>query len=193
MTSCCCQYNDNDFEFTELHNNLLKPYTKGDTIYFESNSGDLDTIIISNIDTLKECGCIMVGNRRHVAVEIKHLPKNNWTDGMEVSQDGSVKILDENLILIEKMFSDEIPEYYIGISYRNLMGKFPSFESSISDNKFMDLGISKYWIIKNQHADRKQYQLDSTIIINAYWTEKYGLTGYDFRNGETYRIKKNAP
>jgi hypothetical protein len=193
LTSCCCKYDDNDFAFTELHDNLLKPYAKGDTIFFVNQTGDFDTITVSNIETYKQCGCIMAGNLRHVSVEIRHLPKNNWTAGTEHSQDGSVKVLDQDLIVIEKMFKDENPDYFIGINYRTLMGEFPSFDSCSIDNRFSDLGISKYWTIKNESADWKQYKDDSTIILTAYWTEKFGLTEYELRNGDIYRIKKNVP
>lgn len=193
LSSCCCKYDDKDFQFTESHNKLLEPYTKGDSIYFVDQNGDLDTITISNIDTLQQCGCIMAGNRRAISVEIKHLPINKWTGGTEMYQDKPPKVLDQDLIVIEKTPNDKDTKYFIGINYRNFMGELTAIDSFSTDNKFIDLGISKYWTIKNQAADWPQYKQDSTMIINAYWTEKYGLTSYELRNGDIYRIKKNVP
>ena len=193
LTSCCCKYDDKDFQFTEAHCELLKPYSISDTIYFANQEGDHDTIIISNFDTLQQCGCLMVGNRRKISIEIKHLPFNYWTGGTEMYQDKPPKVLDQELIVIEKTPDYKDNEYFVGINYRNFMGELTAIDSFSTDNKFIDLGISKYWTIKNQAADWPQYKQDSTMIINAFWTEKYGLTGYELRNGHTYRYKKNVP
>ena len=193
LTSCSCKYDDKDFQFAETHNKLLKPYSIDDTIYFANQSGDLDTLTISNIDTLQQCGCIMVGNRRAISIEIKHLPVNKWTGGREFYQGKPPKVLDQELIVIQKMPDDKDGNYFIGINYRNFMGELTAIDSFSTDNKFIDLDISKYWTIKNQSTDWQQYKQDSTLIINAYWTENYGLTSYELRNGDTYRIMKNVP
>jgi hypothetical protein len=134
----------------------------------------------------------MAGNRRAISVEIKHLPINKWTGGTEMYQDKPPKVLDQDLIVIEKTPNDKDTKYFIGINYRNFMGELTAIDSFSTDNKFIDLGISKYWTIKNQAADWPQYKQDSTMIINAYWTEKYGLTSYELRNGDIYRIKKTC-
>jgi hypothetical protein len=107
----------------EIHNKLLNLYSKGDTIYFSDAHGDLDTITVKNIDTLQQCGCAMVGNRRAISIEIQHLPVNKWTGGTEMFQNKPPKILDQDLIVIEKNFYDNGPKYFIGLNYRNFMGE----------------------------------------------------------------------
>ncbi len=186
LTSCCCQYDEDDFAFSERYNKLLKPYTKGKIIYFSNASGDLDTIMVSNIDTIQQCGCFMVGNGRSVSVKIKHLPVNHWIAGTEWPQDKPPNILDQTIIGVGKSPNDTGWVYSIGIHYRYFMGNLSDTSTKYSDNRFEKSGIQNYWVIANQIAEWEQYKKDSTIILKAYWTEKYGLTGYDLRNGQNY-------
>ncbi len=198
FTSCCCNYEDKDFEFTPTHLKLIQPYSAGDTIYFSNQLGALDTITISKIDTLQDCGCLMVGNRRYVSVEIKHLPTNLWTGGKEMpSQEQPGRTLDQDLISIEKTLygkegnsNGDKENYFIAISYRNAFGELKNLADKKTDSLFKSYDINEYWIIHNETADWQENKSDSHGIITLYWTERYGLTGYELRNGEKYTIKK---
>lgn len=185
LSSCCCRYGKEDFEFTATHNQLLKPYSKQDTIYFSSKTGDMDTIQISQIDSSQQCGCFMSSNYRRVSVEVKHLPTNKWYAGTEIYKEGQTKILDQNLIVIEKDPKDT--EYYVGINYRDLYGHLTDLSKTETDNRFAKYGINKYWTIINETA-QGQYGHDPLVITKVYWTEKFGLTAYQLWNGQTYEI-----
>ena len=143
LSSCCCKYDDDDFLFSENYNKLLIPYSNNDTIYFSDQKGDLDTITITNIDTIQECGCFMAGNRRAISIGIKHLPINKWTGGTEFYQDKPPKILDQDLIVIEKMPDVQYSKYFVGINYRKFMGELIDLSKINSDNHFETLGIKK--------------------------------------------------
>ena len=194
LTSCCCNYDEKDFDFTATHNKLLHPYTKGDTLYFSDKTGNFDTITISNVDTLQQCGCLMVGNRKSIAVEIKHLPLNRWSAGTEMG-DGKnpPKVLDQNLIIIEKIPHDKNEKYFIGINYRDFMGELTDLTKMNTDHHFEELGVKNYWTIINESADWEQHKQNATIITRLFWTEKYGLTGYELRNGQTFKLNPKTP
>ena len=77
IISGCCSYDKKDFDF---NTNDLKPissFRQGDTIYYESNTGDIDTILIYKIDSIqnKDCGRFMAKPaENHLFIAIKHLP-----------------------------------------------------------------------------------------------------------------------
>lgn len=177
-----------DFSIPENKRALLADYEVGETIYFQSQKGDIDTISIVRIDSLEECGSIMAGKRKHIAIEIKYLPLNKWTGGTELSQNGEAKILNQDLIVIEKQF-DEKENYWIGINYRDFLGEIN--ENNLKkDDYLIDLGINEYWEIENEASNWRQYKNDSSVIVSLIWTKKYGLTEYKKRNGEILKINK---
>ncbi|MBC7412568.1 MAG: hypothetical protein H7331_08970 [Bacteroidia bacterium] len=189
LTSCI--FDDRRFLFKKEYSQLFSAYTKNDTIYFSSKKGDLDTFTVSEINTLKVCS-IITQNKKCVTVKIKHLPFNKWILGVEMEQNGTSKKLDQELITVEKtMGSNTDDKYFIGINYRNFIGEINNVSNVISDNRFSKFEIKQYFQVVNQAANWEQYRLDSTTIIKLFWTEKYGLTGYELRNGETYEIKPN--
>lgn len=192
FSSCCCKYDNKDFEFTAAHNDLLKPYNQSDTICFISSSGDMDTITISKIDLFQECGCFMSGSRKRITVEIKHVPNSKWITGTEHPQTGPSRIIDQQLIVIEKSLDLNDSMYFIGINYRNLMGQLTDLSKTDTDNRFEKFGIKNYWTILNQAANTDPYKNDSTTVIKAFWTKEFGLTGYELRNGTSYEIHKKS-
>jgi len=189
LTSCC---SESDFEFTPKHRTLLNNYKRLDTIYYKSLQNDLDTICIVAIDSFQECGALMVGKRKNIKIEIQNLPENKWTGGTELSQNGKVKVLNQELIIIEKMINNNLEDqYFIGINYRDFKGEIKNINEMISDSLLIDIGITKYWSVLNDVSDWKQFENDSTIITKIIWTEKYGLTSYYKRNGDYYKIVRN--
>ena len=81
LFSACCSYDQKDFDFTSEDLAFTSSLHVGDTIYYESNLHDMDTILI--IDTLSEQvkGCGMFIQPRptnNLSFLIKHLPIDNW-------------------------------------------------------------------------------------------------------------------
>jgi hypothetical protein len=182
LTSCC---SDKDFVFDQGYRNLLKNYQIGDTIYFKTLNGDEDTIMVSNIDSLKVCSFITI-NHKFVSIEIKHLPINHWNGGQEITDNKSV-YLDQELITVDKIPKDEKGNevYYVGISFRDFIGEIKNLSQTQTDTLLADIGVNKYWLVTNDLTiDRG----DTTTIEKIVWTEKYGLTGYYKRNGDFYKI-----
>src|SRR5688572_2888681 len=78
----CCSYDNRSFDFTEEEFNHFSRYKIGDTIYFQSNLGDMDTITIVGFGVEKKdtCGFLMAipaFNERWI--KIKHLPRDDWS------------------------------------------------------------------------------------------------------------------
>lgn len=53
----CCSYDDKDFDFKESELRHFSSYKIGDTIYFESDKNDVDTITITGFDTESNRAC----------------------------------------------------------------------------------------------------------------------------------------
>ena len=184
MTSCC---SDIDFVFDQGHRNFFKNYQIGDTIYFKALNGDIDTITVTNFDSLTVCSSMTI-NHKSISVEIKHLPINHWNGGQEITDNKSV-YLDQELITVDKVPQDEKGNeaYYVGISFRDFLGEINNLKQTQTDTLLADIGIKNYWLIANELTiDRG----DTTTIEKLIWTEKYGLTGYYKRNGDFYKIHR---
>lgn len=183
LTSCC---SDSDFTFTNRHRILLDKYSVNDTIYFKSSSGDLDTFFVAKIDSIQECGIIMAGKRKSISVEIRHLPINHWAGGTELNQNSKPTILNQELIVIEKLF-DQKPnnQYYIGISFRDFRGEIESLDNITIDTLLQDMGINKYYLIVNEFPNENDNSVSKII-----WTEKYGLTAYFKKSGDLYKLQR---
>ena len=177
-----------DFSIPKSKRDFLSNYHINDTLYFESQYGDIDTIAIVKIDSIEQCGSIMAVKRKHIAIEVKHLPTNKWTGGTESHSNGKQKILNQNLIVIEKQFHKN-DNYWIGINYRDFSGEIHD-SLMVKDDYLIDYGIKQYWIIENKLANWEKYKHDSSLIVNLIWTKKYGLTEYKKRNGNILRVKK---
>lgn len=177
-----------DFSIPDNYKSFLHEYNVGDTIYFESNFGDLDTIVIVKYDTMEICGRgFMSGPRKLYTYEIQHLPKNKWTGASEGYQDGTSKVLDQDLVILEKTFNPI--EYFTYINYRDFGGEIVDINQKNSDSTFHNVGVYEYWKIDKANYN-KHKEIPDTDIHFVFWSAEYGLTGYQYGNGEMYKIKK---
>jgi hypothetical protein len=179
-----------DFSIPNIYGTFLHKYNVGDTIYFESNLGNIDTMLIAKYDTLEECGQgFMTGPRKHLIYEIKHLPQNSWTRGREYHQNGSMTILNQDLVVVEKSFDpyDSIG-FFTYINYREFGGEIFDINQLETDSLFLNIGVAKYWKVMKSNYNH-QNDLTDSIIHNVYWSAKFGLTGYEYGNGEMFKIK----
>jgi len=180
-----------DFSVPKKYRSFLHNYKVGDTIYFMSNQGDMDTMLIAKCDTIESCGQGFMGfKRKDFSYEIKHLPNNKWTGGTEMNQNGKSKELDLNLVSLSKNFDPkEKFEFSIYIHYREFGGEIENIDSLIKDDLLKSIGISEYWMINKSNYD-KSTVLPDTVIKKVFWTKNFGLTGYEYGTGEKYLIMK---
>jgi hypothetical protein len=180
----CCTFSQKELEFSANYNLFLASYHVGDTIYFSSGTGDIDTITVSEIDTREDCGSGIMGYpHRSIWIKIKHLPNNLWTDGTESTQQGPEKVLDQTLLAIEKYPSDN--HYYIAIYYQDFLAGLDTFPAVVTGNLLADLDVKEYWQIKTDTSIKHQ---NESSVAEVIWTTKFGLTAYYKRNGEFYKL-----
>jgi len=182
----CCQYNNDSVLFSDSYNELLNLYNAGDTIVFISNNNHINSIIISSIDSLKECGGFLGYPRKNKLVNIKHLPLNLWNDGTEHIQNRPPRLLNQELISIENDLSGKIKESIIGFEFQDFNAYLKQMPDKTSDTLLTYLKIKEYWRLVTDLP--KDNQTD-TSIIEIIWTTQFGLTAYYYKNGDYYKIK----
>ncbi len=181
----CDTLNKAELQFATNYNSLLSSYQPGDTLYFFSNSGDIDTITVSTVDSYESFSAGIMGwPHRNVIIRIKHLPNNLWSAGTEFMQHQNPKILDQELIVVEKTPNLK-NQYFIGIDFRDFSVGLDTFPSTVTGDLLTSLDIREYWSIKTESAIESQNEYSVTDII---WTTKFGLTGYYKKNGEFYLL-----
>jgi len=105
-------------------------------------------------------------------------------------QNGKSKELDLNLVSLSKNFDpNEKFDFSIYIHYREFGGEIENIDSLTKDELLKSIGINEYWIINKSNYDKSTI-LPDTVIKKVFWTEKFGLTGYEYGNGEKYLIMK---
>jgi len=196
MSGCCqFKYDDKDFLFNEYELSFFDAYKVGDTIYFENQFGDIDTIEIieitpTNTDPKSACGKGLFMNPRPAnskSITIKHLPIDRWHGTTEEHfSDGSVK----KSINYQTLFSTaKFPlekEVGSGITFKD-------FHSSLSLNSMLkdtlalnDKKWTNYFIAEHSYPERVT---DSLNISKAYWTVDEGLIGYETKGGQIWTKK----
>ncbi|MCV9385363.1 hypothetical protein [Reichenbachiella ulvae] len=177
-----------DFTISKAYREFLFEYHKGDTIFFRSNTGDLDTLLISSYDTTEHCGSgIMAYRRKDFRTGIQHLPSNNWIGGREGNNE-----LNQDLFVLEKSFrSNPDSGCFIYVSYRDFEGELENISSIKHNDSLSHLGVSEYWQIKKSNYDsRNGAPIPDDKIHSVIWTKEFGLTRYEYGNGEVYTIMK---
>jgi hypothetical protein len=151
IISGCISYNKIDFEFTGRELRHLSNYHNGDTIYFQSNLGDVDTIQIHEIvsERIETHGGFIAQKPSNAKwIEIKHLPIDNWHGtSQDMTTGGKVKIVYQSLFSIHKYPTDKKTEYCI--SFRNFVSGFDTIIGEIHQDTLIlnDLKISNYLVL----------------------------------------------
>lgn len=190
VTGCCSwNYNKEDFEFTRNDLALMGLYNIGDTIYFESNLGDIDTITVVGISEDRHEGSkcfISTEPYNFRSITIKHLPNDKWA-GTSQSEDQERKITYQSLISISKSPLDSIGKIAgYSISYKNFTTLGNALESSPSEFIINGKTLLNCYKVTQGYPERVTNPNDIEIV---YWTAKYGLTAYMSKSGETWFIE----
>jgi len=184
LFSACCSYEQKDFDFTSEELAISSSLHVGDTIYYESNLHDMDTILI--IDTLSEQvnGCGMFIQPRptnNLSILIKHLPIDNWHGTSTTNS--KTKIDYQRLFTITKSPKPKQLEYSFCFK-----GFYSSHESIIGELhtdtiEFNNRKIWNYYLIKHSYPERIKIETD---VSEIYWSKKEGLIAYKNKGGEVW-------
>ena len=187
IISGCCSYDKNDFEFTNAEVKHVSSYKIGDTIYFQSNLNDTDTITIIDLKTERNenCGRIMAPKPINGKwLQIKHLPIDKWHGTAQTGD--KIETVYQELFWITKSPTDKKTEYFI--TYKDfysrpdtVIGVYHSGTITLNDLK-----VSNYYIVEHGWPERA---VESKSIRIVYWTDQYGLTAYKSKDGEIWTRK----
>ncbi len=184
LLSACNSYDQKDFDFSNDELTFASSLHLGDTIYYESNLHDIDTLLI--IDTLSEQvkgGGFFMSPRptNNLSYLIKHLPVDIWHGTSTVN--AKTKIDYQSLFSISKSpkpkqleFSFNFKGFY---SKHDLtIGELHTDTVKLNDSKFWN-----YYLIKHSYPERIKNESDVTEL---YWTKKEGLIAYKNKGGEVW-------
>jgi hypothetical protein len=189
--SCCPnKFNMKDIEFTDKELQLLGNYIIGDTISFESNLGDIDTITIVEIyeerhEGGNSCFFPTVGPYQIKQILVKHLPNDKYAVNSQNLEE-KMRIIYQPIISTSKSPLNSIKKAGYTIDFKN----FTSFDNTLGDSS-KEFFINEK-IIKNCNRLTHSYPervINQNDIEIVYWTAKYGLTAYSSKSGETWLIK----
>lgn len=187
LISGCCSFDEKDIEFNDKELRHFSDYKIGDSIYFRSNLGDTDTIIIVafEIEKYDQCGGIMQRKPQNSRwIRVKHLPidKWHWTSS-DMATGGETKIMYQELFWITKYPTDKTTDY--NISFKD----FSSRQDTTIGEYFADtlmlnaLKFTDYYKVQHGYPERAT---GSKNIKTVYWTDKLGLTAYESKDGEVW-------
>ena len=190
IVSSCCSYDRNKFEFSIKERTHFNKYRIGDTIYFQSNFGDVDTIAIIGIDSERYENCNGFSHKPINAkwIMIKHLPVDKWSGTSQIKTNGSQPSINfQWLLSISKYPTDKKTEYQINFKdfHSNpdtIIGIFNKDTLVLNDIK-----LSNYFKLNKVASEKSAEPQD---IETIYWTDKYGLTAYVSKNGEIWTNKR---
>ena len=192
FVSGCCSYDKQDLEFNDKELAHFTDYKIGDTIYFQSNLGDLDTITIVGFGTERNenCGGFMAPRPVNGKwVQIKHLPVDRWFGtSQDMTTGGKIDTVYQELFWISKHPTEKEVDY--AISFKDFDSNFATIIGEFHSDtiKLNDLNVSNYYIVKHGYPERIT---EPKNIETIYWTDEFGLTAYRTKDGETWTKKSS--
>lgn len=193
ISGCCSwNYSKDDFEFTQEELALIGAYNIGDTIYFESNLDDIDTITVVEFLEEKHEGSRCFISREpsnYIVINVNHLPSRTtrYPDTEWATDENGKDVTYQSLISISKSPFDSIGKIAsYSISYKGFTTLENALESSPSEFIINNKTLSDCYKVTHGYPERVINPNDIEIV---YWTAKYGLTAYTSKLGETWLIK----
>lgn len=167
---CKWDLDEKDFALTSTEQQHLGTYKIGDTIYFENNLGDIDSIWV-----LKIYEDIHKGSKCPISTPPIYLK------GIII---GDTLVNKFNLIEIVKFPLKNEARYSVRFK-RFLWGDsvLTGFYEKITVNNIL---ISNCYKLNHTYPNRVIEPNDIEVV---YWTDKYGLTAYTQKNGVTWLIR----
>lgn len=172
----CCEYDENDVQFTSQESDLIRIYNLGDTLTFVNSIDSIKKWNILEVDTTLKTGCFMEGTYQDICIKL-----SNYKDSL----------LFDNSFTLSKW-----PDGINGITYLRINFEGSSYYFKTEDNykttpfKTFELrGIIINDLIEAQ-ATYIERQIQPEDITHLYWSKKGGLAAYKLVNGEVWIEKK---
>jgi hypothetical protein len=191
LLTSCCSIDKTDIEFNDHELKHFSYYKPGDTVFFESNLGDIDTIEIIGFKNEKydKCGGIMQRRPSNTRwLTIKHLPFDKWHGtSQDMSKDGNIEIDYQGLLWITKDPINKTTEYNIDFkdfhsTTDTIIGEFHS-----DTLKLNNIILTNFYKIKHGYPERV---IDLNDIEVLYWSDNDGLLAYKDKGGQTWTKKR---
>lgn len=187
LTGCITRYSPEEMEFTADELSVFAEYNQGDTIFYQSNLGDIDTITILNYDgeisDIKSSTFTSPMAMNTKWLKIKHLPIDRWhgLHGLD-----NPEIVYQNLISINKNPEDKSMDY--AVSFKNFYSISDDTIGTLKSDtlRLNDLVLENYFIINHSYPERIKKEKDIAFL---YWTNEKGLVGYTSKDGEIWTLK----
>ncbi len=188
--SGCCSTDKTDFDFNDAELAHFSNYKIGDTIYFQSSLGDMDTIMIAGFGTERNENC-----RGFMApspvngkwVQIRHLPIDTWfSTSQDMTAGEKMDTVYQELFWISKHPREKEVDY--AMRFKDFNSSFDAVIGQFHTDtlKLNDLEISNYYVVKHGYPERITKPQN---IETIYWTDRFGLTAYRNKDGETWTKK----
>ncbi len=172
------------FHFKEKDLLTYNIYNVNKILIFKNKIGDLDTFIISSKTIINKGWDENTGwyNPPIANVTFKDLPYNKY--GLTVIRWATADtiIQDQSLITIYKDQPNAEVEEIIG--FKGFIGTIDCRNQKINELDSLNLDV----IFKVPSFDLTTVR-DSTEITNIYWSDKFGIVGYDYKNGDHWKLK----
>lgn len=181
-------YPDERLAFSTKYLNLIRPYASGDTLAFENERQQVDTFIITTIDSLiQNTKGFFINQRSYkwISVSYRQWPVNPWKHPTGTNNNTSE--VEDNLIFIN-IYPDSLAEECY-ISFKRFRGSIEKgtdtlIHKSITANH---LTFTDYYEVNNAALDLVK---DSTDVKTVYITNNKGITAYQDQKGHWWtRIK----
>jgi len=167
----------------------LNPYKTGDTLVFQSDKGESDTLVIysSNRQVLRErcysfLTCIFT-----------NLTKNSW-EGFYVNANKPREFGTGESILTIRVEPNGAKTIYFGLVIKNACW-YSDSENDLA--KFNSLPITTITTRDQTFSDvltivsnNLEYQARKDFIENIYWSKSFGFVGFNKLNGDKWTVTK---
>lgn len=196
LTSCDYQaFPEEKFRIDNLFRELIKPYHPGDTLVFKSSKNEIDSILITKIDSAinnRKGYFINARNSKHISVRYRQFPIDHWSHSrIEMGANNSEKKeITEDASLLDILRFPDTESTILYFNFRIFLG------CGLSDLKPMhhDTLSVNGTLFKNCYKidyceDRDDHDL-ATTLVSVYSTVADGIVAYQYADG-TWWVRIN--
>jgi len=175
----CCEYDENDVQFTSQESDLIRIYNLGDTLTFVNSIDSIQEWIVLEIDTTLKTGCFMEGTDHNIYITLSNIQNELNTPG-------------ENSFSISKYPGGQIGLMTsLSVFFEDFSGDLNS-ENNLKSIPFSTLKLRNILIpniveIESRYMERKSLPKD---ITNIYWSKTFGLAAFKTLNEEVWIEKR---
>ena len=195
LFSTCCSYEKEEFFLNAEEASYFDPFTEGDTLYYESSSGDVDTFLIEEVSkepvdpdlSCKGFMAIPPANTRQVS--IRHLPVDRWVStSVSVDAEGNRTSRIHRQTLISVLKSPALEGVDYAFSFRDFYADTRSFPEESNPEPLIINGKrwESYYELLHAYPERVEAPED---IERIYWSRETGMIAYQNKAGELWTLK----